>query len=166
MDNEALSQGGNFNLVSAAIAAAAGNVNLNIAVGTNGHVIDGQFYTRAANASIAWTVSENSGVYGDPGNGSFTGQLGGSTRLFGLYMDTAGALSVKPGPIVKTSDLAAGFASLQFPSNQRGKVCFGFVRVAATAGTTFIPGVTAQNAAGVTTTYLNVSTIPAEPLRA
>lgn len=165
MDNLQLSQGGCLNLVSAAIAAAAGNVNLNIAVGTNGHVIDGQFYTRAANASIAWALSENVGVWGDPTNGSFTGGTGGSTRLYGLYMDAGGALSVKPGPIVDTARLAAGEAALHFPAPQRGKVCFGFVRVAVTVGTTFIPGVTAQNAAGVTATYINVASIPGEPLR-
>lgn len=165
MDNLQLSQGGCLNLVSAALAAAAGNVNLNVAVGTNGHIIDGQFYTRAANASIAWTVSENSGVYGDPGNGSFTGAVGGSTRLFGIFYDTAGNLSVKPGPIVNTAKLAAGEAALQFPAPQKGKVCIGFVRIALTANTTFVPGVTAQNAAGVTATYLNVASIPGEPLK-
>ncbi len=165
MDNLALSQGGNLNLVSAALAAAAGNVNLNIAVGTNGHVIDGQFYTRAANASIAWTYAAPSVVYGQPSNGSFTGGANGSTRLYGLYMDVSGNLSIEPGPIVDSAELAGGRAPLQFTPNKRARVCFGFVRIALTAGTTFIPGVTAQNAAGVTATYINVASIPGEPLR-
>ncbi len=165
MDNLALSQGGNLNLVSAALAAHAGNINLVIAVGTNGHIIDGQFYTRAAVASQAWTVSENSGVYGDPGNGAFTGGANGSTRLYGLFMDSAGTLTVKPGPIVDTARLAAGTAPLQFPAPQRGKVCIGCVRIAVTANTTFVPGVTALNAAGVTASYINLASIPGEPLR-
>lgn len=164
MDNLQLSQGGSFNLVSAAIAQAAGNVNLNIAVGTNGHVIDGQFFTRAANASIAWTTVQPA-VFGQPTNASFTGGATGSTRLYGLYMDTAGALTVVPGQIVDTAALAAGNAPLQFPPPVRGRVCFGCVRIAVTSGTTFIPGVTAMNAAGVTTTFINLFSIPGEPLR-
>lgn len=175
MDNLSYMSGGNLNLVSAALAQATGNINLNIAVGTNGHVIDGQFFTRAANASQAWTVSLPP-VFGQPTNGSFTGQdkpgsvagatVNGSTRLYGLYMNAAGTLIVVPGPIVATSDLQLGLAPLQFTAPRRDAVCFGFVRIAVTLGTTFIPGVTAMNAAGVTTTFLNVATIPAEPLRA
>jgi hypothetical protein len=166
MSNQTLSPAFNLNLVSAAIAAAAGNVNLNIAVGTLAHIIDGQFYTRAANASIAWTIAENTGVQGDPGNGSFTGAVGGSVRLFGLFMDTAGALSAKGGKVSNVAKLAAGEECLEWPAPQRGKVCFGVVRIALTAATTFVPGVTALNAAGVTASYINLAHLPSEPLRA
>jgi hypothetical protein len=155
----------NLNLVSPALAAAAGNINLNIAVGTLAHIINGQFVTRAAAASQAWPVSENSGVYGDPGNGAFTGAVGGATRLFGLFMNAAGTLTVKPGPIVNTAKLAAGEAALHFPQELKDNVCFGAVRIAVTANTTFVPGVTALNAAGVTATYVNLASVPAEPLR-
>jgi len=165
MDNLQLSQGGNFNLVSPALDAAASNINLNVAVGTLAHIIDGVFVTRAANASIAWTISENTDVSGDPGNGSFTGAVGGSTRLYGIFYNAAGALTAKGGPIVNTAQLAAGVAPLHFPPPQRNRVCCGAVRIALTASTTFVPGVTAQNAAGVTTTYLALFSIPAEPLR-
>lgn len=164
MDNLALSQGGNLNLVSAALAAAAGNINLNIAVGTNAHIIDGQFFTRAANASIAWPVAA-AAVFSTPNNGAFTGGVSGSTRLYGLYMDVSGNLSVVAGPVVDSLELSGGRAPLQFTPNVRNRVCFGFVRVAVTSGTTFIPSVTAQNAAGVTTTYLNVAAIPGSPLQ-
>jgi hypothetical protein len=155
----------NLNLVTAALAIHASKINLIVAVGTAAHIINGQFVTRAAAASQAWTVSENSGVYGDPGNGAFTGTVGGSTRLFGLFMNAAGTLTVKPGPIVNTAKLAAGEAALHFPQELKDNVCFGAVRVAVTANTTFVPGVTAQDAAGVTTTYVNLACVPSEPLR-
>lgn len=165
MDNLALGQGGNIALASGALATGTTTSTVKTTVAVP-FLIDGLFYSKAITDNMSIAISQNSGVYGDPGNGSFTGGANGSTRLYGLFLDTAGALSAVPGPIVDTAALAAGSTPLQFPPVQRKKACIGFVRIALTSGTTFIPGTTLLGAAGVTTTYLNAGSVPAEPLTA
>lgn len=168
MDNLSLSQGGNLALASGALAngTTAGTIQTVAAIP---YTINGVFASKAATNNIAISYT-GPAVYagGTIGslNGGFTGQTGGSTRLYGLYLDSAGAVSIEPGPIVGTADLAAGNAPLQFPAAQRNKACFGALRIAVTAGTSFIPGTTALNAAGVTASYLNLSAVPGEPLTA
>jgi hypothetical protein len=165
MDNLQLSQGGSMAFASGALANGtnAGSIKTTATVP---FTVDGIFYSKAATDNLPFTmtvpaVSSN----GYATNGSFTGQTGGSTRLYGVYLDSAGAVTHVPGPICNSTELAAGSCALQFPPPQRGKACIGMVRIAVTAGTTFIPGTTALNAAGVTTTYLNLSGIPGEPVR-
>jgi hypothetical protein len=164
MDNLALSQGGNLCFTSGGLVNGtnAGTIQTG---STITYTIDGEFKSKSAtnNVSIAYT---GPAVYGDAGNGAFTGQTGGSTRLYGVYLDGAGNFSVLPGAIANTARLAAGSDSLQFPPTQRNRACCGVVRVAVTANTTFVPGTTALNASGVTVSYLNLSAIPGEPLRA
>jgi hypothetical protein len=165
MDNLQLSQGGSMCFTSGALedGSNAGTISIAAAIV---HTIDGQFMTNKAitdNISIAVSMEP---VYGQPSNGSFTGGSNGSTRLYGLFLDSAGAVSVVPGPIVDTAALAAGEASLQYPPPQRAKACFGMLRIAVTSGTTFIPGTTALDAAGVTNSYLNLSSVPGEPVLA
>lgn len=163
MDNLQLSQGGAFAFASGALAngTTAGTIQTTVIVP---YTIDGVFYSKAITNNIAIPISQLP-VYGQPIDGSFTGQVGGSVRLYGIYLDTTGAVSLVPGRITNVANLAAGLDTLQFPANIKGKVCIGVMRVALTAGTTFIPNTTALNAAGVTTTYLNLSAIPAEPLK-
>jgi hypothetical protein len=135
------------------------------------YVVDGQFYSKSAtnNMSIAYTGPS---VYQAPTgvgsiNGAFAGGGNGSTRLYLLLLNTSGALSVLPGPIVDSADLSAGRVALQFPVVTTPGVCVaGALRIAVTAGTTFTPGTTALNAAGVTATYLNLADVPANPLTA
>lgn len=164
-DNLSLSQGGTLAFASGALANGtnAGTIKTTVAIP---YIVDGQFYSKAITDNIAIAYSGPAGVYSANSDGSFTGKVGGSTRLYGLYLDTAGALSVLPGAIVNSAELAAGAAALHFPAPQKGKVCIGVLRIAVTAGTTFIPGTTALGAAGVTASYLNLSSIPAEPLKA
>jgi len=163
-DNLQLSQGGNLALNSGALAAGTntGTIKTTAAIA---YTIDGVFKSKATTDNISIAVSGPSGVYSDPGNGSFTGQTGGSTRIYGLFLDAAGAVSVVPGAIANTAKLAAGTESLQWPAAQRNKACFGALRIAVTAGTTFIPGTTALDASGVTGTFYNLSSVPGEPLR-
>jgi hypothetical protein len=164
MDNLALSQGGNLAFTSGALddGTTAGTIKTTATVT---FTINGQFKSKGAtdDVSIAYTGPS---VYGDAGNGAFTGQAGGSTRLYGVYLNAGGNFSVLPGPVVNSAALAAGAASLQFPSAQRDKACIGVVRVAVTANTTFVPGTTALDASGVTVTYINLSSVPGEPLTA
>jgi hypothetical protein len=164
-DNLQLSRGGNLALASGALAngSTAGTVQT---TATIPFTIDGVFFSKAATNNIPFAIAGLSAVYGQATDGSFTGAVGGSTRLYGLYMNTAGTVTAFPGPIVNSAELAAGTAPLHFPQPQKGLVCFGVVRIAVTASTTFVPGTTALNAAGVTTTYLNLAQLPGEPLKA
>lgn len=173
MDNLQLSQGGCFNLVSPALAAHGSNINLVLAVGTGGHIIDGRIYTRAAVASQAWTISGEPGPVAD---GSFTGTsrsavnaagttVVGSSRIYGLYMNAAGTFLAASGPIVDRAALAVGQAALHWPAPKKDYVCFGAVRIdITTAGVSFIPGVTALNTSGITPTYYNLFNLPGSPL--
>jgi hypothetical protein len=164
-DNLQFARGGCISLASAALANGTDAGTVKTVTNPVAFTIDGVFKSKAATDNIAFTVSDDA-VYGQPTNGSFTGATGGSTRLYGMFIDAAGAVTFEAGPIVNTAELAAGTAPLHFPAPQRNKACLGMVRIAVTAGTTFIPGTTALGAAGVTTTYVNLSVIPAEPLRA
>lgn len=163
MDNLQLSQGGSIAFNSGALANGTNAGTIQFVAAVN-FTVDGVFYQKAITNNIAIPYVGPS-VYGDSGNGSFTGQTGGSTRLYGIYLDSAGAVSIVPGRITNTANLAAGLDSLQFPAPQKGKACVGVLRIAVTANTTFIPGTTALNAAGVTASYLNLSGIPGEPLK-
>lgn len=167
MDNLALGQGGNVALASGALAngTGAGTIKTTVIIP---FFIDGRFLSKAItdNIAIAFVGPDVYSQSATERNGGFTGGANGSTRLYGLYLDTAGAVTIVPGPIVDTAKLAAGEVALQYPPVQRGKACFGTLRIAVTSGTTFIPGTTALGAAGVTATYENLATVPAEPLRA
>ena len=100
------------------------------------------------------------------GGGGFTGGVNGSTRIFSLFLDAAGAVSLLPGKIVDTAELAAGRVALEFPDAPKGVCPFGALRVAVTAGTTFTPGATDLSASGVTGTFYDLADIPASPLTA
>ena len=163
-DNLQLSQGGNLAFTSGALAAGT-NAGTIKTTATIVFTIDGVFKSKGATDNVSIAVSTPSGVYGDPGNGSFTGQTGGSTRLYGIFLDASGNVSIVPGAIVNTAQLAAGSASLQWPAPQRNKACIGALRIAVTASTTFVPGTTALDASGVTASYYNLSSVPGEPLR-
>lgn len=167
MDNLQLSQGGCFALNSGALAEGTNAATIQIATAIN-YVIDGRFYQKAItdNIAIAYTGPE---VYSQDSvarSGGFTGQTGGSVRLYGIYLDSTGAVSIVPGPVQSVTKLANGEVPLEFPAPQRNKACIGALRVQVTAGTTFVPGTTDLSAAGVTDTFYNLSLVPAEPLRA
>jgi hypothetical protein len=168
-DNISNNFGATFALASGALAAGtnAGTVKTTVAIP---FALDGQLYSKAItdNISIAYVGPE---VYQAPtgvgaSNGSFTGGVGGATRLYLLCFNAAGTVSVTPGKIVNTADLSAGRVSLDFPDAPYNQCPFGAVRIAVTANTSFVPGTTALNAAGVTATYLNLAGVPGSPLTA
>lgn len=167
MDNLALSQGGNFAFTSGALAAGTNAGTIQNAAAIT-FTINGEFKSKAItnNAAISFTGPAVFSQESVASNGGFTGQAGGSTRLYAIYLDGAGAYSIEPGKVVSTVELAAGSAPLQFPGTQRNKACVGAMRIAVTANTTFVPGTTALNASGVTASFLNLSSIPGEPLTA
>jgi hypothetical protein len=163
MDNLALGQGGNFALANGGLAEGtdAGTIQIAAAIP---FVIDGRFYSKAITDNIAISFTGAS-VYPGASNGSFTGATGGSVRLYGIFLNASGAVSIVPGPVASVTKLAAGEEALQFPPAQKDKACIGALRVQVTAGTTFIPGTTDLSAAGVTDTFYNLASVPANPLR-
>lgn len=167
MDNLALSQGGNLAFSSGALADGTNSGTIKTTA-TVTYTVNGRFYSKSAtdNLSIAYTGPSVYSANNTAANGSFVGATGGSTRLYGVYLDASGNVTVEPGPIVNSAELAAGTAALHFPAMKRGNACIGAVRVALTATTSFVPGTTALGASGVTTTYLNLSSIPGDPLTA
>lgn len=134
------------------------------------YILDGRFYTKAVTDNIAISFSGPS-VYQAPTgvgsiNGSFTGGVGGSTRLYLICLDAAGAVSIVPGKIVNTADLTAGRVSLDFPDNPSGVCPIGAMRIALTQNTTYTPGSVDLSASGVTATFINLADVPANPLTA
>lgn len=167
-DNLQLSQGGCFAFNSGALANGtnAGTIKTTVAIT---YTIDGQFKSKSITDNIAISYTGPSVYQAAAGgvqavNGSFTGGANGSTRLYLLLLDGSGNVSLVPGAIVDSADLAAGRAPLMFPDAPRNQCAFGVMRIALTAGTVFLPGTTALGAAGVTTTYINLSSAPGEPL--
>jgi hypothetical protein len=157
-------QGGSLAFNSGALAAGttAGTIKTTAAIN---YTVDGYFLSKAITDNIAISIA-NPALWGVNADGSFTGKVGGTTRLLGIFLDSAGAVSYAFGEPVSTADLAAGLAPLQYPLPQRRKACIGFLRLTLTNGTTFVPGTTSLAAAGVTATFLNTSVVPSEPLRA
>lgn len=134
------------------------------------YILDGRFYTKAVTDNIAISFSGPS-VYQAPTgvgsiNGSFTGGVGGSTRLYLICLDSAGAVSIVPGKIVNTADLTAGRVSLDFPDNVPSVCPIGAMRIALTQNTTYTPGSVDLSASGVTATFINLADVPANPLTA
>lgn len=168
-DNLSLAQGFTAALSSGAFANGtnAGTVQ-NTATIT--YALDGRLLSKAAtnNMSIAFsgpTVYQAAAGGVQTVNGSFTGGVNGSTRLYLLLLDASGNLSILPGQIVDNAELSAGRAALMFPVVTAVGACpVGALRIALTAGTVFLPGTTALNAAGVTATYINLADVPANPL--
>lgn len=167
MDNLQLSQGGNLVFGSAGLTSGTNAGTLQIG-NTIAYTIDGLFYSKAAANNIAFNFTPVApDIYRQDGvsEGTFTGRAGGSVRLYGVFLDTAGVVSTRGGEVESVTSLAEGSTSLQYPAPVKGLTCIGFVRVQVTQNTTFVPGTTALNAAGVTTTFLNSCGIPGEPIR-
>ena len=169
-DNLSMNAGATMALNSGALAAGttAGTIKTTVAIN---FLIDGQFYSKAITDNIAISYSGPSVYQAAAGgvggmNGGFVGGVNGSTRLYLLCLSAAGAVSIVPGAIVDSAELAAGRVSLQFPDCPNGASVFGALRVALTAGTSFVPGTTALAATGVTSSFLNLADVPANPLTA
>lgn len=169
-DNLSMNFGATFALNSGALAEGTNANTIQIAAAID-YVIDGQFYAKAITDNVAISYAGPSVYQAASGGvggmtGGFTGGTNGSTRLYLICLSTAGAASIVPGPIVDTVELAAGRVALQYPDAANGTCPIGALRVALTAGTAFTPGATDLSASGVTDTFYNLSTVPANPLTA
>ena len=79
----------------------------------------------------------------------------GSQCIFGVWLDSAGAVSTSQGYIMPNEGSVA-----PLPDFLSDKCCVGLVKVQTNSATTFTPNTTNLNAAGVTSTYFNTSQLP------
>jgi len=170
MDNLSLTQGATLALSAGGLAEGT-NANTIKTVNTITYVLDGRFYSKAATDNIAISYSGAVVYQAAAGgiqavNGGFSGGVNGSTRIYSLFLDAAGAVSILPGKIVDNAELAAGRVALEFPDAPKGVCPFGALRVSVTAGTNFTPGAVDLSATGVTGTYYDLADIPSNPLTA
>jgi hypothetical protein len=169
-DNLSMNAGATWALNSGGLAEGTNANTIQIATAIN-YVIDGRFYNKAITDNIAISYSGPSVYQAASGgvggmNGGFTGGTNGSTRLYLICLSTAGAVSIVPGAIVDSAELAAGRVALQFPDAPLDVCPIGALRVALTAGTTYTPGSVDLSAAGITDAFINLATVPANPLTA
>jgi len=169
-DNQSLNRGLTMALNSGGLAEGTNANTIQIAAAIN-YIIDGQFYSKAITDNIAISYSGPTVYQAAAGgiqavNGGFTGGVNGSTRIYGIFLNASGAVSILPGPIVDNVELAAGRISLQWPDAPAGVCPIGGLRIALTAGTAFTPGGTDLSASGVTDTFYNLADMPANPLTA
>lgn len=169
-DNQSMNRGLTIALNSGALAEGTNANTIQIAAAIN-YTIDSRFYSKAITDNIAISYSGPSVYQAAAGgvqavNGGFTGGVNGSTRLYGIFLNASGTVSILPGPIVDTAELAAGRVALQFPDAPAGLCGIGALRIAVTAGTAFTPGGTDLSASGVTATFYNLADMPANPLTA
>jgi hypothetical protein len=146
------------------------NANTIKSTATVTYVIDGQFYSKSATDNVAISYSGPSVYQAAAGgvqsvNGGFTGGVNGSTRLYLVCLDASGAVSIVPGQIVDSAELAAGRVALMYPDTPNAVCPVAAMRIALTAGTAFTPGSTDLSASGVTATFVNLSMVPANPIR-
>ena len=168
-DNLSQDFGATLALNSGALAEGTNANTIQIAAAID-YVIDGRFYTKAITDNVAISYAGPT-VYQAPTgvsavNGGFTGGVGGATRLYLISLNAAGAVSIVPSEIVNSAELAAGTNALEFPDAPAGVCPIGALRVAVTAGTNFTPGSVDLSASGVTATFINLATVPANPLTA
>lgn len=169
-DNQSLNRGLTMALNSGALAEGTNANTIQIAAAIN-YVIDGRFFSKSITDNIAISYSGPSVYQAAAGgiqsvNGGFIGGVNGSTRIYGIFLDAAGAVSILPGPIVDSAELAAGRVALQWPDAPAGVCPIGGLRIALTAGVSFTPGQTDLGAANVTDTFYNLADMPANPLTA
>lgn len=170
MDNLSLTQGATLALNSGALAEGTNANTIQIADAI-AYALDGRFYSKAITDNIAISYSGATVYQAAAGgvqavNGGFSGGVNGSTRIYSIFLDAAGAVSILPGQIVDSVELAAGRVALPFADAPKGVCPIGALRIAVTAGTNFTPGATDLSASGVTATFYNLADIPANPLTA
>ena len=143
---------------AAATIQSAGEINF---------TVGGVFFTKAAlnDQSIAPTHRFN-GAPVTTVNPAYVQPV--STKvIYVVALNAAGTVAIVQGSfagqkIVHNDDLSkVGNGTGDIPQEPDGYTAIGFFEVATNGATTFTPGTTALNAAGVTVVYTDVSVLPA-----
>jgi len=123
--------------------------------------VDGVMYSKALLSAQSIAVTNN-----------FTGSTGGAyvqpastTVFYTLALDASGNVSVTQGTyagqdLSQRSVGASAKGNGLIPDAPAGTAPFGVLKVATNSSTTFTPGTTALDAAGVTVGYYDVSVLP------
>lgn len=149
MDNLFPSVGGNKCFTSAALAEGTGANTIKTTVALT-YTIDGVFYSKAITDNIAMTALPIQAV--------------ATTAYYGIWINTAGTVTMTKLSEWLTTDIAAGNKVLQGTLPVKGLCLFGIMKVVTNGSTTYTNGSVDLSAAGVTATFQNYSAPPAAPL--
>lgn len=155
----------NVCLSKATLAINAASAATFKTTGTTTYTVDGVLYTKAAlsaqafsaDATVQARVSGQSGFYVQPVS---------STVYYVVVLDAAGTVKViqgiyngytGPGPNPIVGDAGMNFG---VPEDIGDYSPLGIIKVTTNGATTFTPGTTALDAAGLTVTYTDVCMLP------
>jgi hypothetical protein len=148
--NEA--RGGTFCLSKAGLSIGSTASKVAIAA-PNGagvdYAIEGTLYHKADTADIAITAA--------------TAQAASTTCLYLVCLDASGDLTTEKGTEVTTTDMTNGNSVLHWPNPTEDSCPIGALKVVTSSSATFTAGTTNLNATGVTTTYIDLMTVPVAP---
>lgn len=148
MEQQQFAQGGNEGFTSGAWAEGT-NANTIQNTATVVFSINGILFSKAATNNIAV--------------GPLAAQADLTTCLYGIDLDSAGAVTAVKGQEVLTADVTNGvrLAPLPpFPSRDKCRVAL--LKIVNTSGAAFILGSVDLGAAGITDTFYNVSKQPSD----
>ena len=137
---------------SGALAVGTAPTGFNTGATIN-YAISGRLYAKTAITSQALVAEAGSGIDPKLPNALVTVPAG-KVSTFAVLLDAAGAATVAQGDLVDVGSPAPISAS--FPSS---KAIVGVIKVSNVTNP-FIPGTTSLAAAGVTSTYINLSMHP------
>jgi hypothetical protein len=153
MGNLEIPRGGTMCLAKAGLAIGSTAAELAIAA-PNGagvdYMINGKLYYLADDATVVVTAQ--------------TIQPALYTCLYLVQLDVDGTLSTVKGTQVLSTELAAGRAVLKWPEPTVDCCPIGAYRVVTAASYTYTAATTDHDATGVTTTYMDLMTIPPGPI--
>lgn len=86
--------------------------------------------------------------------------------IYLICLNASGTVSSVKGTEVLTASITNGDVALPIPLPLASTCPIGYVRVKTAAATTFTAGTTDFDATGVTASYVNLMTMPAQPLSA
>jgi hypothetical protein len=148
-------RGGTFCLGNAGLAIGSTKSQVAIAA-PNGAGVDycikGISYHKADAATIAITAAAAQPVL--------------TTCLYLVCLNASGTLSTVKGRAVLNAALANGTDVLEWPTPVAGTCPIGALKVKCANAATFTANTTLHDATDVTVTYINLTTVPTEPLTA
>lgn len=157
---------GNSNLVKPVLAINVGGAATVKTTAGLSYTLDGIYYTKAALAAQAITVTHD--CFGNAVGGQNLPayvQPTGTTAYLLLCVNAAGQIAVAQGSyagqVQSYPDLQRVLTGTgDVPQEPAGYTAFGLIKVVTTGGATFNPGTTALDAANVTATYFDLEYVP------
>lgn len=157
---------GNSNLVKAVLAINLGGAATVKTTNALSYTIDGIYYTKAALAAQAITVTHDKD--GNPVGGQNLPkyvQPINTTAYYLLCVNAAGTIAVVQGSYAGQSQAYPDLQRIStgtgdVPQEPVGYTAFGLIKVATNGVATFDPATTALDAAGLTVSYFDLEYVP------